>query len=278
MKYLILGIFSFIAVALHAETYQVFRKSGNPLVYKENKWVNAEKRMTISFADSIHIKDTESSLSLLNTSNNQIIEIKQIGKHKAKKIIDATIKESANVLAYTTKNIAQSIGTSGNKQNYNIYGATMRADENTIESNQAIAKQIAVLIDNVNTGKYPKPSKTLSLEKVLLSEDIIGFNVNNASNKPYVVNILRVPNNGTPSFCFNFDKTDSEYFFALVSPNSTTSFNHIQFKKDDATYILIATEEIFDSSWVEQAILSKLINKDSKVSKKAKIDIFILKN
>jgi hypothetical protein len=125
---------------------------------------------------------------------------------------------------------------------------------------------------------YPKPSKTLSLEKFLLSEDIIGFNVNNASNKPYVVNILRVHNNGTPSFCFNFDKTDSEYFFALVSPNSTTPFNEIQFKEDDATYILIATEEIFDSSWVEQAILSKLINKDSKVSKKAKMDIFILKN
>lgn len=274
MKYLIICIFSLFSIALHAETYQVFRKTGNPLVFKENKWISAEKRMKISLADSIHIQEG-TTLSLLNTSNNQIIEIKQVGKHKAKKIIDSTVKELSNVLAYTTKNIAQSVSKTGSKQNYNIYGATMRADQNTIESNQILATQIATIIEKIHMSKYPKPSKYLSLEKVQLSEDIIGFNVQNNNNKAYVVNILRIPKNGNPSFCINLDKTDSEYFFTLVSPNSNTSFNQIQLKNDDATYLLIATEEIFDSTWIEQAILYNQTNNNSKTSKKIKIEAFM---
>lgn len=276
MRSLILCFFTLCTLVIQAQTYQVFRTKGNVLVYKNKQWVEAEKRLTINYADSINITNSESVLSLLNADNNQIIEIKQVGKHNAKKIIDATIKQSSNVLAYTTKNIAQSVGSNNKKQNYNIYGATMRADQNTIESNQSIAKQIAILINDFNSDKHQKNSKILSLEKVELSEDIIGFNVINNSGKAYVVNILRIPRNENPSFCFNFDKTDSEYFFALVSPNSTTSFNHIQLKKDDATYILIATEHIFDSSWVEQAIVSKQINKDTKVAKKIKIETFTI--
>lgn len=276
MRSLILCFFTLCTLVIQAQTYQVFRTKGNVLVYKNKQWVEAEKRLIINYADSINITNSESTLSLLNADNNQIIEIKQVGKHNAKKIIDATIKQSSNVLAYTTKNIAQSVGSNNKKQNYNIYGATMRAEQNTIESNQSIAKQIAILINDFNSGKYPRPSKYLSLEKVELSEDIIGFNIINNSEKAYVVNILRIPKNDNPSFCFNFDKTDSEYFFALVSPNSTTSFNHIQFKEDDATYILIATEQIFDSSWVEQAIVSKQINKDTKVAKKIKIETFTI--
>lgn len=277
MKYLIICIFSLFSIALHAETYQVFRKTGNPLVFKDNNWISAEKRMTISLADSIHIQEG-TTLSLLNTSNNQIIEIKQVGKHKAKKIIDSTVKELSNVLAYTTKNIAQSVSKTGSKQSYNIYGATMRADQNTIESNQILAAQIVTMIEKINSGKYPKPSKYLSLEKVQLSEDIIGFKVQNNSDKAYVVNILRIPKNGNPSFCINLDKTDSEYFFTLVAPNSNTSFNEIQLKNDDATYMLIATEEIFDSTWVEQAILYNQTNNNSKTGKKIKIETFIANN
>lgn len=276
MKTYIICILILFTSLLQAQNYQVFRFTGDVKVYKDQLWTQPERRMTISFTDSIDIPNNRSSLSLLNSTNNQIIEIKKMGKHSAKKIIDATVQESANILAYTTQNIAKSVSSNNKKQNYNIYGATMRADLYTMGTNQDIANQIESLISNISKGEIPKSSKLISIEKKSISEGIIGFNIINKSDKPYVVNILRIPEIGYPTFCFNFDKTNSEYFFALISPNSTTSFTQVQFLEDNSTYVLVATEEIFDSTWVEHYLRNRQKNTKNKTSKKIKVYFFTI--
>lgn len=275
MKKYIICTLILLSSLVQAQNYQVFRFTGDIKVYKNKQWTQPERRMTISLTDSINIPNNSSSLSLLNSTNNQIIELKKTGKHSAKKIIDATLQESANILAYTTQNIAQSVSSNKKKQNYNIYGATMRADLYTMESNQDIANQIENLISNISKGKFPKSSKLVSLEKKSISDETIGFNIINKTDKPYVVNVLRIPETGHPTFCFNLDKTNSEYFFALIAPNDTTSFTQIPFFEDNSTYVLVATEQIFDSTWVELYLRNKQKDKKNKASKKIKVEFFI---
>ena len=192
-------------------------------------------------------------MMLLNTQNNQLIDLKNSGKYQAKKIIDLTIRESSNVIAQTTQNIANAVSSTGKTKNYNIYGATMRAEEATIQTNKALALQLSKVISNMQQGKTIKPSKTLSLQRTI-DGDTFTFTIQNNANCPYVFNILRIPKQGAPGFCFNLDKTDSEYFFLLIDANATLTLNQTWFALDDATYILVGTEDIFDATWVANAL------------------------
>lgn len=245
-------LFTLSFSTIQAQNYQVFRTTNGVKIYHDKKWSQAERRATLMLSDSIHIEQG-GSCTLLNTQNNQLIDLKNSGKYQAKKIIDLTTRKSSNVIAQTTQNIANSVASTGKAYNYNIYGATMRAEESTIQTNKSLANQLSKLIADINQGKSIKPSKNLSLQRTI-SNDSFTFTIQNNANRPYVFNILRIPKQGTPTFCFNLDKTDSEYFFLLIGANSTLTLNQVSFYLDDATYILIATEDIFDPTWVANAI------------------------
>lgn len=250
-KYITL-LFLFSVSTLSAQTYQIFRTTGSVTHYHNKQWAAAQRRATVLLSDSINIGQN-SSCTLLNTKNNQLIDLKNSGKYQAKKIIDLTIRESSNVIAQTTQNIANAVSSTGKTKNYNIYGATMRAEESTIQTNKALALQLSKVISNMQQGKTIKPSKTLSLQRTIVG-DTFTFTVQNNANFPYVFNILRIPKQGAPAFCFNLDKTDSEYFFLLIDANATLTLNQTWFALDDATYILVGTEDIFDATWVANAL------------------------
>jgi hypothetical protein len=250
-KYITL-LFLFSVSTLSAQTYQIFRTTGSVTHYHNKQWAAAQRRATVLLSDSINIGQN-SSCTLLNTQNNQLIDLKNSGKYQAKKIIDLTIRESSNVIAQTTQNIANAVSSTGKTKNYNIYGATMRAEETTIQTNKALALQLSKVISNMQQGKTIKPSKTLSLQRTIVG-DTFTFTVQNNANCPYVFNILRIPKQGAPAFCFNLDKTDSEYFFLLIDANATLTLNQTWFALDDATYILVGTEDIFDATWVANAL------------------------
>ena len=245
-------LFGFSCSAIQAQKYQIFRTSGGVKMYHNKQWSPAQRRAPLSLSDSISIENG-GFCTLLNTQTNQLFDIKKSGKYSVKKAIDATMQESSNIISQTTKNIASSVSSTGKSNNYNIYGATMRAEESTIQTNKSLAYQLSKLIADINQGKSMKPSKNLSLQRTI-SNDSFTFTIQNNANRPYVFNILRIPKQGTPTFCFNLDKTDSEYFFLLIGANSTLTINQVSFYLDDATYILIATEDIFDPTWVANAI------------------------
>ena len=245
-------LFGFSCSAIQAQKYQIFRTSGGVKMYHNKQWSPAQRRAPLSLSDSISIENG-GFCTLLNTQTNQLFDIKKSGKYSVKKAIDATMRESSNIITQTTQNIANSVASTGKANNYNIYGATMRAEESTIQTNKSLAYQLSKLIADINQGKSMKPSKNLSLQRTI-SNDSFTFTIQNNANRPYVFNILRIPKQGTPTFCFNLDKTDSEYFFLLIGANSTLTINQVSFYLDDATYILIATEDIFDPTWVANAI------------------------
>lgn len=245
-------LFGFSCSAIQAQKYQIFRTSGGVKMYHNKQWSPAQRRAPLSLSDSISIENG-GFCTLLNTQTNQLFDIKKSGKYSVKKAIDATMRESSNIITQTTQNIANSVASTGKANNYNIYGATMRADQATIQANKSLANQLSKLIADINQGKSMKPSKNLSLQRTI-SNDSFTFTIQNNANRPYVFNILRIPKQGTPTFCFNLDKTDSEYFFLLIGANSTLTINQVSFYLDDATYILIATEDIFDPTWVANAI------------------------
>ncbi len=245
-------LFGFSCSAIQAQKYQIFRTSGGVKMYHNKQWSPAQRRAPLSLSDSISIENG-GFCTLLNTQTNQLFDIKKSGKYSVKKAIDATMRESSNIISQTTQNIANSVSSAGKSNNYNIYGATMRADQATIQANKSLANQLSKLIADINQGKSIKPSKNLSLQRTI-SNDSFTFTIQNNANRPYVFNILRIPKQGTPTFCFNLDKTDSEYFFLLIGANSTLTINQVSFYLDDATYILIATEDIFDPTWVANAI------------------------
>ena len=245
-------LFGFSCSAIQAQKYQIFRTSGGVKMYHNKQWSPAQRRAPLSLSDSISIENG-GFCTLLNTQTNQLFDIKKSGKYSVKKAIDATMRESSNIISQTTQNIANSVSSAGKSNNYNIYGATMRADQATIQANKSLANQLSKLIADINQGKSIKPSKNLSLQRTI-SNDSFTFTIQNNANRPYVFNILRIPKQGTPTFCFNLDKTDSEYFFLLIGANSTLTLNQVSFYLDDATYILIATEDIFDPTWVANAI------------------------
>lgn len=245
-------LFGFSCSAIQAQKYQIFRTSGGVKMYHNKQWSPAQRRALLSLSDSISIENG-GFCTLLNTQTNQLFDIKKSGKYSVKKAIDATMRESSNIITQTTQNIANSVASTGKANNYNIYGATMRADQATIQANKSLANQLSKLIADINQGKSMKPSKNLSLQRTI-SNDSFTFTIQNNANRPYVFNILRIPKQGTPTFCFNLDKTDSEYFFLLIGANSTLTINQVSFYLDDATYILIATEDIFDPTWVANAI------------------------
>lgn len=237
---------------IQAQKYQIFRYSNGVKMYHNNQWTQAQRRAPLLLSDSIAIENG-GFCTLLNTQTNQLFDVKKSGKFSLKKAIDATMRESSNIITQTTQNIANSVASTGKANNYNIYGATMRAEESTIQTNKSLANQLSKLIADINQGKSIKPSKNLSLQRTI-SNDSFTFTIQNNANRPYVFNILRIPKQGTPTFCFNLDKTDSEYFFLLIGANSTLTLNQVSFYLDDATYILIATEDIFDPTWVANAI------------------------
>lgn len=245
-------VFSFSFSAIQAQNYQIFRTSNGVKMYHNKQWTQAQRRATLLLSDSIEI-EKGGFCTLLNTKTNQLFDIKSSGKFNLKKAIDATLRESSNIISQTTQNIANSVAATGKSNSYNIYGATMRTDQATIVANQSLTNQLSKLIADINQGKSIKPSKNLSLQRTI-SNDSFTFTIQNNANRPYVFNILRIPKQGTPTFCFNLDKTDSEYFFLLIGANSTLTINQVSFYLDDATYILIATEDIFDPTWVANAI------------------------
>lgn len=258
----------FYSILLQAQSFQIFRTTPHVQVYQNQQWTPAQKRMTLALSDSINIPNNQ-SISILNTKNNQIIEVKTPGKHCLKKALDATLRESANILSYTTQNIANSVSSNGKKQNYNVYGATMRSELSTIENNHSLVFQLLPIIKGIQQGKLPKQSKYLSLHQTV-KDGTQTFNIVNNNKIPYVVNILRIPRTGNVSFCLNVDKTDSEYFFVLVGPQSTLDLSHIVFGMDDATYLLVATPDIFDASWLE---IGLQYPPQSKSKKKVKLEV-----
>ena len=239
----------FYSILLQAQSFQIFRTTPNVQVYQNQQWIPAQKRMVLALSDSINIPNNQ-FISILNTNNNQIIEVKTPGKHCLKKVLDATLRESANILSYTTQNIANAVSSNGKSQNYNVYGATMRSEFNTIENNHSLTFKLLPIIAGIQEGKLPKQSKLLALHTTEI-DSTKHFSIVNHDKIPYVVNILRIPRTGNVSFCLNVDKTDSEYFFVLVGPESTLDLSHIALGLDDATYLLVATPDIFDASWLE---------------------------
>lgn len=260
-------LFGFSCSAIQAQKYQIFRTSGGVKMYHNKQWSPAQRRAPLSLSDSISIENG-GFCTLLNTQTNQLFDIKKSGKYNVKKAIDATMRESSNIISQTTQNIANSVSSAGKSNNYNIYGATMRTDQATIQANQALANTLSKLVTDVQQNKLPKASKNL----LLLCNDtdeVRQFSIQNNTEKPYVVNILRIPATGSPTFCINLDKTDSEFFFTLVAPQSTLMVSELSFGIDNATYVLVATTEIFDAAWVEQALS---IPSNQKAPKKIKVE------
>lgn len=264
---LLLFLFITSCIGTYAQQYQIFRTSNGVQVYHNKSWTQAQRKGTLLLSDSIKIEQG-AFCTLLNTQTNQLLELKEVGTHHLKKAIDATMRQGANIITQTTQNIANAVSSTGKAKNYNIYGATMRTDQATIQANQSLASMLSQLVANVQQNKMPKASKAV----YLLSEDnqdVRRFSIQNTTDKAYVVNILRIPAKGNPTFCINLNKTDSEFFFTLVGPNSTLSIPNLTFGIDNATYVLVATQEIFDASWVEQALA---IASNTKASKKLKVE------
>jgi hypothetical protein len=82
-KYITL-LFLFSVSTLSAQTYQIFRTTGSVTHYHNKQWAAAQRRATVLLSDSINI-DQNSSCTLLNTQNNQLIDLKNSGKYQAKK-------------------------------------------------------------------------------------------------------------------------------------------------------------------------------------------------
>lgn len=268
-KYFTLLTILSLCYAIQAQNFQIFRTTADVQVYQNKQWVSAQKRMPIALSDSVKIT-SNGILSLLNTQNNQIIELKKAGTYCVKKAVDASLNESANILAQTTQNIANAVATTGKSKNYNIYGATMRSELSTIETNHRLVFQLLSIVEQIQKGKLPKQSKLIALH-THVNDSIQTFSIENKDKKAYVVNILRIPKSGKPTFCLNLNKTDSEYFFYLIGDQSTISLPNIPFAVDDATYVLIATPEIFDASWLEIALCYP---PQTNPKKKLKLEVF----
>jgi hypothetical protein len=254
-----------------AQDFQIFRTSAQVQIFQNKQWVPAQKRMALTLSDSVYIPSNH-TISILNTANNQIIELTQTGKFCLKKAIDNTVRQSGNILSYTTKNIAQSVSTTSKNKNYNVYGATMRSELATIENNHSLTFQLLQLIQDVKKGKFPKKSKHLALLSQT-TDSVRTFCIQNNNKIPYVVNILRIPTSGDPTFCLHIDQTSSEYFFALVAPNDTLNLSYLPFAQDDATYVLVASQEIFDAAWLEIALH---FPPQTKAKKKVKVELYSL--
>ena len=232
-----------------AQDFQIFRTSAQVQIFQNKQWVPALKRMALTLSDSVYIPSNH-TISILNTANNQIIELTQTGKFCLKKAMDNTVRQSSNILSYTT----------------------MRSELATIENNHSLTFQLLQLIQDVKKGKFPKKSKHLALLSQT-TDSVRTFCIQNNDKIPYVVNILRIPTSGNPTFCLHIDQTSSEYFFALVAPNDTLNLSYLPFAQDDATYVLVASQEIFDAAWLEIALN---FPPQTKAKKKVKVELYSL--
>ena len=230
-----------------------------------NQWLPADKSAILTIVDSIRIGEN-GHVNITNLERNKKIPSLSIGVLSIGQIIkEAEKKESKSILEVLLSVLIKIKKKNGRNNGMSTIGAQQRGLILNDGKIRDLANCMAWIGKQVMDKQYTNATKELVLHRNI-TDDGVSFAIENATGRTYCVNVLHVNcKTQTPSLCYIVTEEEQDVWNVTIPPSCTYVFSEFVFPNTaDDLYILVATEESYDTESLNNELLWNKIDNATK--------------
>ena len=220
--------------------YVVFKTTGSVSVRpaKAETWQRTEQRMTLALSDALRI-GSNGQISVLDRETNHIYRSVTTGEMQVKEMIDKAREQSKQTTRLLAQELREKMSEADKaKYAYAVGGVTLRGWKRpAADTTTLLYNALTALVRRVAAGERPADSRFAVVRK-LAADGTFTFAVENAADRPYIVNVLRI-DAGTKRAALCFEEL-------LALPARTKAEIPVAFAADEALYLLFAVGDGYD--------------------------------
>ena len=243
----------------HALTHYSIHDWSGDVQYKTMKtqqWLPADKTVTLSVVDSIRIGEN-SHVNITNIECNKRIPSLSVGVLSINQIVkEAEKADSKSIFEVIICELKKKKEGENNPNSMSSLGAGQRELQSIAGNEKELAKCLAWIGRQAVDKQLKDTTKDVILHRNT-TEKGVSFAIENKSDITYCVNVLHVNiSTKTPSLCYVINEENQNVRNIIIPPTCCYGFSEMVFPNTAGDlYILIATEETYDTEMLNEELL-----------------------